>query len=127
MKTCIKILSLLPVLIAGFSLLLAGQVTAQTFTNLYNFTALISNTNSDGASPVGNSVLSGNTLYGITLNGGSAGSGSVFALLLTPPPPPLTILHSGANVIFTLPTNVNGQDVVSNSISDKQQLYRLSQ
>jgi uncharacterized repeat protein (TIGR03803 family) len=52
------------------------------FTNLYNFTAVPQNqsTNSDGASPQAGLVLSGNTLYGTTWNGGSSGFGTVFSL-----------------------------------------------
>jgi hypothetical protein len=38
MKTCIKNLFLLSALMAGFGLMLAGQVTAQTFTTLHTFT-----------------------------------------------------------------------------------------
>jgi len=45
------------------------------FTNLYGFTG-----GSDGADPVGVLVLSGNTLYGTTFNGGSGDNGTVFAL-----------------------------------------------
>ena len=50
------------------------------FTNLHDFTATDPNThtNSDGASPSGGVVLSGNTLYGTTPSGGSAGNGTVF-------------------------------------------------
>jgi len=82
MKT--KNLLLLPVLIASLGLILAGRVTAQTFTTLHTFTALsgpISEpvTNSDGAVP-GRLVLSGNTLYGAALYGGSSGYGTVFAV-----------------------------------------------
>jgi uncharacterized repeat protein (TIGR03803 family) len=75
MKTHIRNLSLLPVLIAGLGLILAGQVAAQTFTTLYSF----SNSASDGVSP--NAViLSGNTLYGTAQDGGSGGVGTVFKL-----------------------------------------------
>src|SRR5580658_20051 len=54
---------------------------AQTFTNLYSFTALDvdNNTNGDGASPFAGLVLLGNTLYGTAYLGGSAGYGTVFA------------------------------------------------
>ena len=71
MKTFIKNLFLLPALIAGLGLIPAGWVTAQTFTNLYSFTATSGSsfTNSDGASPVAGLILSDNTLYG-TANGG---------------------------------------------------------
>jgi uncharacterized repeat protein (TIGR03803 family) len=55
------------------------------FTNLYTFTALHTNsfgvfTNSDGAYPMAGLTLSGNTLYGTTTAGGSAGWGTVFAV-----------------------------------------------
>lgn len=51
------------------------------YTVLKNFSALSSSypyTNSDGAWPSASLVLSGNTLYGTTQNGGSLGSGTVF-------------------------------------------------
>src|SRR5436309_9473835 len=85
MKTSIiRNLFLLPVLIRGLGLMMAGQVTAQTFTILHSFTATDPNTraNSDGASPAGGLVtdLSGNTLYGTARSGGSSGNGTVFAL-----------------------------------------------
>jgi uncharacterized repeat protein (TIGR03803 family) len=83
MKTCIINLFLLPALIAGLGLLPVGRVTAQTFTNLHSFSALSgpSNaTNSDGANPYAGLILSGNTLYGTALNGGSFGDGTVFAV-----------------------------------------------
>jgi uncharacterized repeat protein (TIGR03803 family) len=74
MKTYIKNPFLLPALIAGLGLILAGRVTAQNFTNLYNFTGF------DGAEPKGGLILSGNTLYGTAQLGGSSGNGMVFAI-----------------------------------------------
>jgi len=50
------------------------------FTNLHNFTAFSNSTNSDGANPYGNLVLSGSTLYGTASGGGSSGNGTVFAV-----------------------------------------------
>jgi uncharacterized repeat protein (TIGR03803 family) len=55
------------------------------FTNLHNFAALTNSSfgpdiNNDGAGPDQNLVLSGNTLYGTAIAGGSAGSGTVFKL-----------------------------------------------
>jgi uncharacterized repeat protein (TIGR03803 family) len=50
------------------------------FTNLYNFTAINNSTNSDGAGPVADLVLSGNTLYGTTQFGGSGGDGTMFKI-----------------------------------------------
>src|SRR6266516_1205411 len=73
-------LFLLPALIAGVGLKLAGRATAQTFTTLYSFTAssgCFPCTNSDGAGPRG-LILSGNTLYGTAGSGGPADNGTVF-------------------------------------------------
>jgi uncharacterized repeat protein (TIGR03803 family) len=67
-------LLLLPALSAGFCLMLTGQVTAQTFTNLYSFTG-----GSDGANPY-TVIISGNILYGVADTGGTNGNGTIFAL-----------------------------------------------
>jgi uncharacterized repeat protein (TIGR03803 family) len=61
MKARIRSLFLLAVL--GFTL--AGRLTAQTFTTLYNF----SGTSSDGCCPSSSLLLSGDTLYGTTTGG----------------------------------------------------------
>lgn len=50
------------------------------FQVLMNFTAPVDFTNSNGANPYGGLALSGSTLYGTTYNGGSGGSGTVFAI-----------------------------------------------
>ena len=50
------------------------------FTNLYVFTQLNQNTNSDGAYPDAALISYSGTLYGTTAGGGSGGSGTVFAL-----------------------------------------------
>src|ERR1035437_4022567 len=82
MKTCIINLFLLPALIAGLNLIPAGRVTAQTFTTLHSFTAAPGPlyTNSGGALPQAGLILSGTTLYGTAVNGGSSGNGTVFAV-----------------------------------------------
>ena len=105
---------------------------------------------SDGAEPLAGLILSGNTLYGTAPFGGSSGNGTVFSLFI---PPKLTVISSGTFVILTWPTNatgftlrsttnivsivwttnssapvvVNGQNEVTNLISDTQQFFRLSQ
>src|SRR6266567_268132 len=87
-KTYLKNLFVLPALIAMLNLLPAGRVTAQTFTTLHSFTATspfsVSTdtfyTNTDGANPSGNLILSGNILYGTASQGGSWGYGAVFAV-----------------------------------------------
>jgi uncharacterized repeat protein (TIGR03803 family) len=86
MEIRIKQLFLLSALMAGFSLIPADRVTAQTFMNLYSFTAaaydssIKADTNSDGADPLAGLVLSGNTLYGTTASGSTNGNGTVFAV-----------------------------------------------
>jgi uncharacterized repeat protein (TIGR03803 family) len=63
-------------------LVLANAVSAQVLTTLHSFTALTGSaeTNSDGATPIGTLVLSGNTLYGTASYGGIGGAGTLFAI-----------------------------------------------
>src|ERR1700677_3542933 len=63
----------LPTLIAGLSLMPSGRVSAQIFTNLWNFTNGI-----DGTHPCGGVILSGSSLYGTASGGGISGFGAVF-------------------------------------------------
>src|SRR5439155_6268122 len=74
MKTFIKNLFLVPALIAGFGLIPAGRVTAQTFTTLYSLTG------SDGYQPSAGLIISGNKMYGTAYGGGSSDRGTVFAV-----------------------------------------------
>jgi uncharacterized repeat protein (TIGR03803 family) len=67
-------------LVAWAMVMTAPHLTAQTYTILHPFTALTNSTNSDGAIPFAGLVLSGNTLYGTALEGGSSGNGTVFAV-----------------------------------------------
>jgi uncharacterized repeat protein (TIGR03803 family) len=125
------------------------------FTTLYSFAAGGNDffgwyTNSDGAQP-SSLILSGNTLYGTAVGGGSVGVGTAFSLSM--PPPRLTIIPSRTNLILTWPTYapgvtlqsttnlvspvwttnspapvvVNGQNTVTNPICGTQQFFRLSQ
>jgi uncharacterized repeat protein (TIGR03803 family) len=82
-KELVKNLFLMPVLVAALGLMLPGRAAAQTFTPLYNFTSFDPDnggTNSDGAYPTAGLILSSNTLYGTTGDGGTGGDGSVFAV-----------------------------------------------
>jgi uncharacterized repeat protein (TIGR03803 family) len=79
MKTHINNLLFMPVLIAALGLIMAGPVAARTFTTLYSFTFKVV-PDSDGAGPYASLILSGNTLYGTTVRGGSSGRGTVFAV-----------------------------------------------
>src|SRR6266853_1327074 len=74
MKTNIKSLFLLPVLIAALGLMPASRVAAQTFTTVHSFAI------SDGAVPYAGLMLSGNKLYGTTALSGSSDAGTVFAM-----------------------------------------------
>jgi uncharacterized repeat protein (TIGR03803 family) len=125
------------------------------FTIPHGFTATPAPyTNIDGAIPYAGLILSGNTLYGMAAFGGSSGHGTVFSLSLgSVSAPQLTITPSGANFILTWPTNaagfslkfttnlgssdlwttvspeptiVNGENTVTDPISDTGRFYRLS-
>ena len=67
---------------AGNGTVFALNTNGTGFTNLYSFTATAGTnyTNSDGAFPRAVLILSGDTLYGMASQGGSAGNGTVFAL-----------------------------------------------
>ena len=70
---------------SGWGTVFALQTDGTGFTNLHHFTATSGSvggfgTNSDGVNPVDGLILSGNTLYGTTVDGGSLGRGTVFAL-----------------------------------------------
>jgi uncharacterized repeat protein (TIGR03803 family) len=62
------------VLVAALGLMLAGQVTGQTFTVLHHFNG------SDGGYPQADLILSGNTLYGTAAYSGTPGNGNVFRI-----------------------------------------------
>jgi uncharacterized repeat protein (TIGR03803 family) len=59
------------VVVAALASVLAGRVSAQTFTTLHSFA------DEEGSYPLGELILLGNTLYGTTANGGG---GTVFAV-----------------------------------------------
>src|SRR5437870_296133 len=104
-------LFLLPALIASVGLILAGRVTAQTFTTLHSFTELadfteLAGTNSDGAYPRPGLILSGNCLYGTTYYGGSSGNGTVFKVQTDGTG--FTNLHSFTARFGPLATNSDG-------------------
>src|ERR1700677_2663449 len=60
---------------SGFGTVFAVNTDGSGYTNLYSFTD-----GSDGANPYAGLVLSGNTLYGTALYGGSSNVGTVFAV-----------------------------------------------
>jgi uncharacterized repeat protein (TIGR03803 family) len=127
-----------------------GNTDGTGFTNLYRFSAPLGSYpneyNSDGYYPYAALILSGNNLYGTTLEGGAAGSGAVFSLTL-PTPPTLNLSFSGTNAILTWPAGagvfnlesasnlappvvwaiVSGQNAVTNPVAGSEKFYRLSQ
>jgi len=136
----------------GSGTVFAINTNGTDFTTLYTL-----NGPSDGAGLMAGLVLSGNILYGTASGGGNYSLGTVFSLSLgsvTVSAPQLTILHSGANLILTWPTNatgftlqsttnlappavwttnfpapvvITGQNTVTNPITGSQKFYRLSQ
>jgi uncharacterized repeat protein (TIGR03803 family) len=120
------------------------------FTTLHHFsgTPTYSSPNADGACPIGQLILSADTLYGTAAYGGKSGNGTVFAISLTPR---LTIIPSGGNVSLFWPTNdttltlqstsdlasqwavviqppvtINGQNSVTLPASGAMRFFRLS-
>jgi uncharacterized repeat protein (TIGR03803 family) len=69
---------------AGGGAVFAINIDGTGFTNLHSFPATFSDgsnlTNSEGFGPQAGLVFSGNSLYGTAVAGGSAGSGTIFAL-----------------------------------------------
>jgi uncharacterized repeat protein (TIGR03803 family) len=134
---------------AGNGTVFAVSTDGTGFTNLYSFTALISSANSDGANSKAGLIVSGNVLYGTTVNGGSSRAGTVFALNLnssvsTPPIPiPLTIQLAGSAVVLSWTNSTfglqstpviagtyinipNATTPYTNSNSGVQQFFRLT-
>ena len=66
----------------GWGTIFSVNTDGTGFTNLHNFTVTSSplHTNSDGAFPQADLILSGNTLYGTANNGGSSGAGTIFSI-----------------------------------------------
>ena len=123
--------------------------TNGVLTTLYSFTG-----GTNGLWP-GAALVQGSdgSFYGTTQYGGQGGAGTVFRLTIVPEPQ-LTIIPSGPYVILTWPTNstgftlqsctnlgssavwttnssppvvIGGENVVINTISGRQQFFRLSQ
>ena len=84
----------------GCGTVFALNTNGTGFTNLDSFTG-----GSDGVGPGGGLILSGNTLFGTALQGGTSGNGTLFSLILPVGPVPLQIgiasfSLSGANLVL---------------------------
>jgi uncharacterized repeat protein (TIGR03803 family) len=91
------------------------------FTNFHNFTTLTNGTNSDGVSPFGYLVLSGNILYGTALGGGSSSNGTVF--MVNPDGSGFKTLYNFTPMVNG--TNTDGSEPVS-AILSSNVLYGLA-
>src|SRR5262249_19823185 len=99
------------------------------FTNYYAFSQGVLNehgvmTNSDGANPLAKLVVSGNTLYGTTQNGGLFGNGTVFAV--STDGTAFTTLHhfaAGASGPAGLYTNSDGANPSAELLLTNNYLY----
>jgi uncharacterized repeat protein (TIGR03803 family) len=83
MRTYVSKCFLLSTLVAGWSLIPTGRVSAQTFMTLHSFPSIyatIYQHNNDGANPYAGFIVAGNTLYGTTYKGGLGGNGEVFKI-----------------------------------------------
>jgi uncharacterized repeat protein (TIGR03803 family) len=79
-------------------LTLTSGLKAQNFTNIYTFTG-----GTDGNTPLGGVVISGNTLYGTTEYGGANGVGAIFSV--NTDGTGFTVMHS-----FTFPSDKTNND-----------------
>src|SRR6476660_2677821 len=77
MKTCIRTSFPRLMMKAGLGWMLLFDLQAQTFTTLYNFNGV---NVGDGSGPSSGLIVSDNTMYGATLQGGTSDYGIVFAL-----------------------------------------------
>jgi uncharacterized repeat protein (TIGR03803 family) len=85
----------------GSGTIFAVNTNGAGFATLYTFSALVSNTNLDGANPYAGLALSGNTVYATTYNGGSAGDGALFSLSLGAASPWLDIQPGGNAMVIS--------------------------
>lgn len=138
---------------AGNGTIFAINTDGSGFINLYSFSGLSLNTNRDGANPRAGLILSGDSLYGRTFDGGPAGYGTLFSVSF---PPQLSIVRYDTNIVVSWPsayagfdyskyrvqgttnltapvwtaisqgpTLVDGMNLVTNPITSYQQFFRL--
>jgi uncharacterized repeat protein (TIGR03803 family) len=84
-----------------------GFATIHTFTPIINDSVTVVYTNADGSTPYASMILSGNTLYGTTVSGGTNGLGTVFALNLAAAPPTIQFTASPTNGVPPLTVQFN--------------------
>jgi uncharacterized repeat protein (TIGR03803 family) len=115
LKICVNDLFFAALATAGLGLMLPDQSAAQTFTNLHSFDG------SGGANPSGPLVLSGGTLYGTALAGGSFGVGTLFKL--NTDGTGFTNLHSFTATSGPMSTNSDGSNPIGGLVLSGDTLY----
>ena len=106
--------------VTGAGTIFSVNTDGTGFKTLHNFFTLPD----DGAQPVGGLILSGNTLYGITYAGGSAGNGMVFAM--NTDGTGFTELHSFSAYSGPGPVNYDGADPMAGLFLAGNVLYGTS-
>jgi len=133
----------------GLATVFAINPNGANFVNLHFFAINNSLTNVDGGYVQSGLNLSGNALYGTTGDFGPFANGTIFKITL--PNLTLTLQHSTTDVILSWPTNIlqftlqsttnltiwstnlpspviiNGQNTVTNPITETRQFYQLVQ
>jgi uncharacterized repeat protein (TIGR03803 family) len=105
----------------GSGTVFAVNTNGTGFTTLHSFSAVSNNTNHDGANPHAGLVLSGNTLYGTAYDGGTNGSGAVFAINTNGTG--FTVLHGFTTIASPNYTNSDGANPFSGLIISGNTLY----
>jgi uncharacterized repeat protein (TIGR03803 family) len=115
-------------LVAGMTLVRAGQATANNFSVLHTFAAFGNNvydTNSGGGIPLGGLILSGNTLYGTASAGGDGGAGTVFAIDITDTN--FLVVHPFTSINNPYGTNSDGAGPSADLAQSGDTLYGITQ
>jgi uncharacterized repeat protein (TIGR03803 family) len=115
---------------SGAGTVFAVSTDGTAFTNLYSFkggqyTSSGDYTNSDGASPKAGLILSGNTLYGTAVTGGSSGNGTVFKV--NTDGTDFTNLHNFTAIDANIGTNRDGANPAASLILSGNTLYGTAQ
>jgi uncharacterized repeat protein (TIGR03803 family) len=100
---------------AGNGVLFSINTDGTGFTNFHTFTALNTLSNVDGAGPYGSLFLSGTTLCGTAVTGGSGTNGTVFAV--NPDGSAFTVLYNFGSFSAGT-TNSDGAAPMSSIVSD---------
>jgi uncharacterized repeat protein (TIGR03803 family) len=105
---------------SGWGTVFSLNTNGTSFTNLHSLTS-----GSEGAKPYAGLILSGNTLYGTTVDGGNSNAGTVFAV--NTDGSGFTNLHSFTANPGPLYTNSDGAHPVAGLVLSGNALYGTSQ